>query len=158
MSEHDHEHDHDHDHAETALEIHTNGETPTQLYVVDTEGNRVEYTIKGLEPSTDVDTTVSEVGHDHDHGGDFLGEYTELITDPAHIAFEITIAIIFDLLVLSLLIPMIRKFVKERLGREHYKIDTEHGIVHHGDHVHREDPPTPMDDCVETEDFKGKTV
>ena len=40
---------------------------------------------------------------DHAHGGGFLSEYWSILTDPAHVAVEVTLMIVLDGLLLGLL-------------------------------------------------------
>ncbi len=73
---------------------------------------------------------------EHDHGGGFLEEYLSLVTDPAHIALELTFLVTVDLILVGLLWPLIKRFLDAKLHKQHEKFDREHGIHHHGDHVH----------------------
>lgn len=70
-------------------------------------------------------------------GQGFLKEYWSILTDPAHVAVEITLMILLDGLLLGLLWPMIRRYVNRKLHQQHEILDAEHGIQHHDDHVHR---------------------
>jgi hypothetical protein len=70
------------------------------------------------------------------HGGGFLHEYWSILTDPAHVSVEITLMILLDGLLLGVLWPLIRRYLHHVLERQHAALDEEHGIVHHGDHVH----------------------
>ena len=76
------------------------------------------------------------------HGGGFLHEYWSILTDPAHVAVEITLMILLDGLLLGVLWPLIRAYLNHVLERQHAALDEEHGIVHHGDHVHHVTEPT----------------
>jgi hypothetical protein len=38
--------------------------------------------------------------------------------------------------VLGLLWPLYRHVIDRRLERHHEELDAEHGITHHGDHIH----------------------
>lgn len=69
-------------------------------------------------------------------GQGFLAEYWSILTDPAHMAVEITLMVVFDGLLLGLLWPLIRHFIDSKLRAQHTQFDEEHGIHHHGDHVH----------------------
>ena len=80
-----------------------------------------------------ISTFVLEEAH---HGGGYLGEYWSILTDPAHVAVELTLMLLLDGLLLGLLWPLIRRFIDEKLRRQHEVFDEEHGIHHHGDHVH----------------------
>jgi hypothetical protein len=74
-----------------------------------------------------------------EHPGDnFFQGYWHILTDPAHIAVEITLMIVLDGILLGLLWPMIKTYVNARLQRQHAELDAEHGIHHHEDHVHVE--------------------
>jgi hypothetical protein len=69
-------------------------------------------------------------------GGGFLHEYWSILTDPAHVSVEITLTILLDGLLLGVLWPLIRRYLQYLLERQHATLDEEHGIVHHGDHIH----------------------
>ena len=71
-----------------------------------------------------------------EQGGSFLHEYWSILTDPAHVSVEITLMILLDGLLLGVLWPLIRKYLNHVLERQHAALDEEHGIVHHGDHIH----------------------
>jgi hypothetical protein len=75
------------------------------------------------------------------HGGGFLHEYWSILTDPAHVSVEFTLTLLFDGLLLGVLWPLIRGYFNRVLERQHAALDEEHGIVHHGVHVHREVGP-----------------
>jgi len=81
----------------------------------------------------------------HDEGG-FFSQYFGLLTNPAHIAFELTLVVVIDGILLGLLVPTIRRYVNYRLQRQHAELDAEHGIRHHDDHVHVE-RESPAVDC-----------
>ena len=70
------------------------------------------------------------------HGGGFPHEYWSILTDPAHVAVEVTLMILLDGLLLGVLWPLIRAYLHHVLERQHAALDEEHGIVHHGDHIH----------------------
>ncbi|MFL6106059.1 MAG: hypothetical protein ACJ72D_16140 [Marmoricola sp.] len=70
------------------------------------------------------------------HSGGFLHEYWSILTDPAHVSVEITLTILLDGLLLGVLWPLIRRYLQYLLERQHATLDEEHGIVHHGDHIH----------------------
>jgi len=72
------------------------------------------------------------------HGQGFLREYWSILTDPAHVSVEITLTILLDGLLLGLVWPLIRGYFNRVLERQHAALDEEHGIVHHGDHIHHE--------------------
>jgi hypothetical protein len=79
-------------------------------------------------------------------GGPFLHEYWSILTDPAHVAVEITLTILLDVVLLGMLWPLIKGYFNARLARQHELLDKEHGIVHHDDHVHHGDHVHPMDE------------
>lgn len=72
----------------------------------------------------------------HTHGQGFLADYWSLLTDPAHVAVELTLMLLLDGVLLGLLWPLVRRFIDAKLHRQHERFDEEHGIHHHGDHVH----------------------
>jgi hypothetical protein len=57
--------------------------------------------------------------------------FLELLTDPAHLAFEVTVSLLFDVLLLGIILPFLVKYIKRKVNSEHAKIDAEHGIEHH---------------------------
>lgn len=61
---------------------------------------------------------------------EFFHHYAELMTDPAHMAVEATFILLIDGLLLGLLVPLTRKYVKAKVAREHAVLDREHGISH----------------------------
>jgi hypothetical protein len=67
---------------------------------------------------------------------EFLDHYYEILSDPAHLAVELTLMLLVDGLVLGLLWPLFRHVIDRRLERHHEELDAEHGITHHGDHIH----------------------
>ena len=72
----------------------------------------------------------------HEPGHGFLEEYWEILSNPAHMAVEITLMFIIDVILLGLLWPLVRRFIDFKLHAQHRQFDREHGIHHHGDHVH----------------------
>ncbi|MFL6090877.1 MAG: hypothetical protein ACJ71Z_12130 [Aeromicrobium sp.] len=70
------------------------------------------------------------------HGGGFFAEYWSILTDPAHVAVEVTLTLLLDGLLLGMLWPLVRQFLDAKLHKQHEQFDQEHGIHHHGDHVH----------------------
>lgn len=54
-------------------------------------------------------------------------ELWHLMTNPAHLMFEVLSDIVFDVLLLGLAWPLVQR----RLRREHEVIDAEHGVDHH---------------------------
>jgi len=77
---------------------------------------------------------IAEAEHGHTDG--FLAEYWEILSNPAHMAVEITLMFLIDVILLGLLWPLVRRFIDAKLRRQHEEFDREHGIHHHGDHVH----------------------
>jgi hypothetical protein len=73
---------------------------------------------------------------EHDDAGGFLADYWEILSNPAHMAVEITLMFLIDIILLGLLWPLVRRFIDAKLHRQHEEFDREHGIHHHGDHVH----------------------
>lgn len=61
---------------------------------------------------------------------DFLHHYVEILSDPAHLAVELTLMLLVDVLVLGLLWPCARRAINKRIHAEHAAIDREHGITH----------------------------
>jgi hypothetical protein len=92
--------------------------------------------------------TILEV---HEHGEGFLHEYWSILTDPAHVSVEITLMILLDGLLLGVLWPLIRRYLNHILERQHAALDEEHGIVHHGDHVHHAGEDVPAVAAAECE-------
>jgi hypothetical protein len=70
------------------------------------------------------------------HSGGFIAEYIAILTDPAHMAVEFTFMTVVDGLLLGLLWPFVRRFIDAKMRKQHEEFDREHGIQHHGDHVH----------------------
>lgn len=70
------------------------------------------------------------------NGCGFVREYWSILTDPAHVAVEVTLMILLDGLLLGLLWPVIRRYVQSKLTAQHEELDREHGIHHHDGHVH----------------------
>lgn len=69
--------------------------------------------------------------HAHDEHG-FWEEFLGLLTDPAHLAFELVFTLVFDLLVVTVLYGIIvKKIIIPRLRKSiHEEIDREHGVDH----------------------------
>lgn len=70
--------------------------------------------------------------HAHEHA-DFMTEFTELLSSPAHWAFELLFSVLFDLIVISLIYGfIIKRVIIPRLKKSlHDEIDKEHGIASH---------------------------
>ena len=62
---------------------------------------------------------------------EFLIHYTELLSDPAHLAVEVTLMLIVDGLFLGVLWPFIKSHIHADIAAEHQIIDAEHGITHY---------------------------
>lgn len=75
---------------------------------------------------------------------DFLHHYTEILTDPAHLAVEVTLMLVVDVLFLGLIWPFITRYFNHKLHQQHAILDAEHGIQHHDDHVHHVDHVHPV--------------
>ena len=61
---------------------------------------------------------------------EFLHHYTEILSDPAHLAVELTLMLLVDGLVLGLLWPVAKRRLNHRIHREHQVLDAEHGVDH----------------------------
>jgi len=84
---------------------------------------------------------------------DFLHHYTEILTDPAHLAVEVTLMLLVDVLFLGLIWPFIKTYMDRKLHQQHQLLDAEHGVVHHADHVHHDDHVhAPVPAAVECEE------
>lgn len=59
-----------------------------------------------------------------------MEHFLELLSDPAHLAFELFFSLVFDLLILGIIMPFVVKYVKTKVLSEHRKIDAEHGVKH----------------------------
>jgi hypothetical protein len=70
--------------------------------------------------------------HAHEHA-DFMTEFADLLSSPAHWAFELLFSVLFDLIVISLIYGIvIKKVIIPRLKKTlHDEIDKEHGITPH---------------------------
>lgn len=71
-----------------------------------------------------------------EHTGGFFAEYVSILTDPAHVAVELTFLVVIDGILVGLLWPLMQRFIDLRLHKQHEEFDREHGIHHDGDHVH----------------------
>lgn len=73
-------------------------------------------------------TNLIHRAHDHDQEHGFWEGYFGLLTDPAHLAFEVTFSIFFDIIVVGLIV---QKLIIPKLRKDiHKEIDQEHGITH----------------------------
>lgn len=72
---------------------------------------------------------------------EFLHHYWEILSDPAHLAVEITLMLVVDILFLGLVWPLLSRWVRNHihrdLEREHQVLDVEHGITHEASGVHQ---------------------
>lgn len=84
----------------------------------------------------------------------FFEEYLHILSDPAHLAAEVTFMIVIDLIGFGLVIPLLKRSITRSLRREHARIDREHGIEHHDDHVHRV-PENLSSPCAEEKQAHG---
>lgn len=57
---------------------------------------------------------------------EFLSHFMELVSDPAHLAFEVFTTLVMEVAILGFLWPLIRRSIR----REHHRIDAEHGFTH----------------------------
>lgn len=55
--------------------------------------------------------------------GQFLQHYTEILTDPAHLAAEITMMLLVDVLFLGLIWPLLRRAIDRRVQTRHHTIE-----------------------------------
>lgn len=69
----------------------------------------------------------------HAAGASFMEEFTELLSSPAHWAFELVFSLLFDIIIISLGYGVIiKRYIIPRLRKSiHDEIDKEHGIEHH---------------------------
>lgn len=64
---------------------------------------------------------------------DFLHHYVEILSDPAHLAVEVTLMLLVDVLFLGMVWPLIKRHFHRDLKRQHIVLDREHGVAFHGD-------------------------
>lgn len=76
----------------------------------------------------------------------FWDHYVEILSDPAHMAVEVTTEIGMNLLFVLAISPMIGWYARRAAHREHLAIDAEHGVVHHG-------APAPAEDSLDVPDW-----
>jgi hypothetical protein len=67
--------------------------------------------------------------HTYDAGQNFWNDFLQIATDPAHLLFEFTFSVIFDILIVSFIYGIIiRKYLIPKLRKDiHKEIDEEHG-------------------------------
>lgn len=63
---------------------------------------------------------------------EFFEHYVEILSDPAHLAVELTLMLLVDILFLGMILPFMKRFLDHRIRREHQKLDDEHGVKNHG--------------------------
>ena len=56
----------------------------------------------------------------------------ELVTDPAHLAYEVLTTALIEGLILGLLWPLIKRRIRREVEAEHTVLDIEHGVEAHG--------------------------
>ena len=73
----------------------------------------------------------------------FVEEYLHIVSDPAHLAAELTFMVVIDLVVLGIFFPLLKAaasrvarrsvaaVVEQRVLAEHAAIDAEHGVEPH---------------------------
>ena len=64
---------------------------------------------------------------------DFLHHYVEILSDPAHLAVEVTLMVLVDIIFLGSVWPFIKRHFHKDLAEQHQVLDREHGIAFHGD-------------------------
>lgn len=69
----------------------------------------------------------------YNQGKGLWEEFWQLATDPAHLLFELSFSVLFDVIVVSLIWGLIiKKMIIPRVKRDvHKEIDEEHGVEHH---------------------------
>lgn len=68
----------------------------------------------------------------HEHSGDFWVDFIDLLTNPAHLAFEFVFSVAFDFVMVTILYGIvIKKIIIPRLRKSiHEELDKEHGVEH----------------------------
>lgn len=68
----------------------------------------------------------------HSEGESWVTEYWDLLIDPAHAMSEITMSILWDIVIITLLYQLLVKRVlyPRWVNRVHKEIDAEHGVDH----------------------------
>lgn len=61
---------------------------------------------------------------------EFLSHFGELVSDPAHLAFEVFTTLVIEGLLLGLLWPLVKRHFHRDIRQEHQRIEAEHGLVH----------------------------
>lgn len=61
---------------------------------------------------------------------EFLDHYFHILSDPAHLAAEVTLMLIVDVIFLGLIWPFIMKMVNRKIHKAHQELDEEHGVTH----------------------------
>lgn len=60
----------------------------------------------------------------------FFEHYWEIMSDPAHLAAEVSLMLLVDVLFLGLIWPLIRAYVNRKIRKAHRELDAEHGVTH----------------------------
>lgn len=76
-----------------------------------------------------MNATDNNEEHGHGDAGGFWEEYLQLLTDPAHLAYEVTFTILFDFIIIAFLYGvLVKKIIIPRLRKSiHAEIHAEHG-------------------------------
>ena len=61
---------------------------------------------------------------------EFLSHYMEILSDPAHLAVEVTLMLLVDVLFLGMVWPFIKRHFHRDIEQEHQRLDREHGVLH----------------------------
>ena len=61
---------------------------------------------------------------------EFLHHYVEILSDPAHLAVELTLMLLVDVILLGIVWPFVRRHIHRDIRAEHRQIDREHGVDH----------------------------
>lgn len=61
---------------------------------------------------------------------EFLHHYIEILSDPAHLAVEVTLMLLVEVLFLGMIWPVAKKAMDRRVKAEHVVLDKEHGVEH----------------------------
>lgn len=59
---------------------------------------------------------------------EFFSHYAEIMSDPAHMAAEITFMILIDVLFIGLTVPLIKRMIKRHDAKEHAKPEEKAGL------------------------------
>lgn len=58
--------------------------------------------------------------------------YWNLLLDAPHLEFELTLTLIQDVLIGLVLWPWAKRWLTQRVNKEHLALDAEHGVTHPG--------------------------